>query len=360
VRARELVALAVALVVLVVGQLPAYARAGENTCAPRIAVREARDHDEGKLEMARGKGTTGGTEKGRPKAKAMARGRARLKLGPDAEVRRVPATWAEVERELATTSGPEYEAALRRRAVREAAAASGELVVDLPVRVLLTSEGGEPIRLAERYEHPLVRRLAALSCDFLDFAKEHLNDEAAAIGEILSAVACTVEQRDLGATGEPHAWARKHLARMSTGDALVDPTGQEIPLNSGRSLPFAQDAMGRRASTAQLSGGFAIVERLVGVFFGRGQSVENWSPADLDMIADCMRGNLPALKSLRDDEAIVRARIRGALAVLVPKHAGDPRTAELVAEALVSGECELSSVVPSVALDFLRGRVRHD
>lgn len=57
-RARELVALAVALVVLVVGQLPGYARAGENTCAPRIAVREARDHDEGKLEMARGKGTT--------------------------------------------------------------------------------------------------------------------------------------------------------------------------------------------------------------------------------------------------------------------------------------------------------------
>ena len=70
--ARGLVALVVALVVLVVGEAPGYAAAQEN--APRTGIREARDHDEGKLEMAKEKGT-----------RAKGRGKLRVVRAPEAE-----------------------------------------------------------------------------------------------------------------------------------------------------------------------------------------------------------------------------------------------------------------------------------
>jgi hypothetical protein len=281
--------------------------------------------------------------------------RSRLKLGPDTIERTVvDKSWREPERDLKRKTGPDVDRAKESTALWEQARASGELYVDLPAKVLHMPDG-ETITIPGHFGHPLMTRLSRLAVDFIAQAKEHVNDEAAAVGHLLSAIALAIRENDLGVLnegdGNPHAWARRYLASRS---------GDGIPIRSGVSMPFLQDNKGRRLNVAQLSGGFVIVEELIAMMFGTDHRID-----DLDMVADCMRDNLPSLVSLRDDVTAVRARVCAELERLASKHERDLRSRradvrrraiESVTEALIEAECLRSKVNPVHALAFLRKR----
>jgi len=297
--------------------------------------------------------------KKQPSAVASARktrtARERLRLGPPTNEKTVPRQ-------------PRWDPTARRQPgevdlgpLVDEAAKTGELYVNLPTRVLRLPDGGE-IRVPERYEHPLMGRLRDLATDFVEHAKANANDEAVAIGHILSATLMAIDGDDLGALNEengPHRWARRYISR---DDDSREPSLRSIPVRTGHSLPGIEDPKRRVLSLRQLSGGFAIVERLVALLFG----IESRAGGeDLDAIADCMRDNLPSLSSLREDEATVRARVRAGLEVAISKNERDIRShdegvrrraIESVVEALVVTECRRSKVDPRKALAFLKKR----
>lgn len=290
--------------------------------------------------------------------------RARLRLGPEQIERTVvDGKWSEPK----PLAGPDLERAKEAYERHRQAEASGELYVDLPTQVLHLPTGNT-VTVPEHFEHPLMTRLRELAVDFIAHAKEYTNDEAAAVGQILSATAAAIRWDDLAALNEgntnPHAWARKYLARFEGGDAVRTADGQRIPIRVGHAMPFLQESKtGRRLNMAQISGGFVILERLIGAMFAADRRVEPLSAAELTH--KCMRDNLPALKSLRDEESSVRARIHTMLEQLVSKHSKDlrdsdnekrARAVEYVVEALVEVECVRSGIDPVCALDFLRKR----
>lgn len=281
--------------------------------------------------------------------------RERLRLGPPTNERTVPRK-------------PRWDPNRRPQpgeidlgALVDEAAQTGELYVNLPTRVLRLPDGDE-IRLPERYEHPLMGRLRELATDFVEHAKANANDEAAAIGHVLSATMMAIDADDLGALNAengPHRWARRYLSRDEDKKA---PHLRSLPVRTGRALPAIEDPKKRVLSLRQLSGGFAIVERLVALLFGTDSRAGG---EDLDAIADCMRDNLPSLSSLREAETIVRARVRAGLEVAISKNEQDIRShdegvrrraIESVVEALVAPECRRSKVDPRKALAFLKKR----
>ncbi|WP_438017881.1 hypothetical protein WMF18_01785 [Sorangium sp. So ce315] len=220
------------------------------------------------------------------------------------------------------------------------AEASGALVVDLPT-VLVDVGNGEQIRVPESYCHDLVGRLDLLAQGFMDHARRYANDEAAAVGHILTAVHKAIDQNDLAALnaeGGPHTWARKYIR---PGKGFL--RGAYLPIEDtrGRLLKDGVDS---------ILGGFRVLSEALEFFLRRTRAAD----ADLSVaavpIARCMASNFPGLSSLSSEPDFqkrfnaVGQRITGRLSVLGRKWRAAPEqnAARDIARDLLETEFKLS------------------
>jgi hypothetical protein len=166
----------------------------------------------------------------------------------------------------------------------------GDLVVELPEVVTQLSDGQE-LRSRKRWMRQELWKVMRLAEAFIDVARTHQNEEAAAVGHILGAVFLAVRDDDPAALKEPEAWARKRL-RPTEEDlargAAVSPLYLPIETHDGKPLDIQ----------SQISGGFhllaAVIKTAIDKTRGKGHTLDRESRT----IATSMAYNFPSLSSL--------------------------------------------------------------
>ncbi|WP_437894256.1 hypothetical protein [Sorangium sp. So ce124] len=193
--------------------------------------------------------------------------------------------------------GPELEprdkdeAAALTVQLRQQARDAGYLVADLPKHVVDLGEGQSSV-IQFRFRHSMVQQLEELAGRFIDHARQHANDESAAIGHILTAVHQAIERSDLSALnaeGGPHTWARKYI-RPDEG------------FIAGGYLPI-DDELGRlrKPMAENISGGFRHLTEILTFAVKACREHDSYLDAFTDVVAASMAHNFPALQSLSEE-----------------------------------------------------------
>lgn len=214
--------------------------------------------------------------KERGNTNSMARGkRVRRRLGPD--------VYPTDRRERARMA----------LALHREAEASGDLVVDMPTRIVLgdpaidpAMAGQEIARVPERWVHRNVGQLDLLARLFIVHAHQHANAESAAVGHILTAVHAAIMDGNLdalNAPGGPHTWARRYLR------------------DSSRNLPLpVETSSGKVLDMDQVSGGFRVLAEAIewGLNATRAAGIDLDEPGVVENAANIMIHHFPSLSSL--------------------------------------------------------------
>ncbi|WP_438014895.1 hypothetical protein WMF18_28910 [Sorangium sp. So ce315] len=190
--------------------------------------------------------------------------------------------------------GPELEPSDKRAAaelmvqLRREARDSGHLIAHLPKHVIDLGEGQSSV-IPFRFRHSMVQQLEELAGRFIDHARQHANDEAAAIGHILTAVHQAVERNDLSALnaeGGPHTWARRYI-RPDEGFV------------GGGYLPI-EDKTGRllKGGTQSIVGGFRHLTEVLTFAIKSCREHDSYLDAFTEIVAASMAHNFPSLPSL--------------------------------------------------------------